>query len=340
MEKLATRPLHNVALAALPLVAVLLAGVVVVNENQRWEAWGERLALHQQKLAEADYRRPPLAGEAQSGNAFDDYARAVALAEPLLTDPAADLMGLWLLPHERLCEPDAELRLAKWRAAMELVRIGAHRTHAEPPAARDPRVQPVRFLASRQLMFAAVLEARRHILVGESRPALELVLEATGMALDTARSPRIFDSMVGVALLQIALRDGLSTELLAGLDTPSREMLLVALDRIDATLPFEFPLRLEQAHCFDYADDLEGDVIFGVFHRWQQRKALDAGRISPDSSAPDPRAWTDLRIHVRTLRAAVERSLGGWRSERETRVDGGGSGRRGVHGAGQRPAGS
>ncbi len=156
-------------------VGLVVAGLAIRGRAAaRWAAVLERQRTALARLGEGDGSRPPLAGVARPGNAWDDYTAAFATLET---------------------EPDRPTPVT--RMALQRVRDGAVRARAwygfDPAASQEPTYRGAIRAAT---MLGALARERRE--AGDAEGALDAVADGLQVAADVGRIPRHAPLMAAV----------------------------------------------------------------------------------------------------------------------------------------------
>lgn len=199
----------------------VLLSILIVLRNQRAERkWAEMTKRTRELLEEAksrDSRRPVLRGEATAGNAWDDYA--LALAEMGRIKVKKDAFANFLRGM-RNAEPElVRERLAKHGAALENLRAGAGRERGQFPYEweRGWNFGTPNYMDVQTLAYFAAARARIWREERRRREAAELLLDTCQFARDHGHNGPHMASAQSMAVYGIALDDlrdlaGLSKE--------------------------------------------------------------------------------------------------------------------------------
>ena len=166
----------------------------------------ERSRAHRAAVKAADGRRPVLRGEAQEGNAWDDYALAQAEVKKF---PNALRLGE-IVDRTPKADPEiAKAALAAHAVALDHLRRGAGRTSSRPPLDWDQgaRMRLPPMSESSGTANLAVLHARALVAEGKSREAAGVLLDVCQYGRDQAADGVVISYMVGLAILSNALTE-------------------------------------------------------------------------------------------------------------------------------------
>lgn len=214
----------------------LLVGGLVARHHHVKAQWARMRGLATAALSAYEARdgaRPPLYGVARSGNAFDGYARAFALASSPELEPARE--ELEALLDDAAARPD----LAAWRSALEALHEAARCDRAVSLAdVRKGFEMPLLDLPSMlDLVRAACLDGRSRIHAGPPREGLHRLLDALALATDLTTSAVLIEQLVGFAQLQSIATAGFGDATLDRLGADDLQMLAEALQRADDRVP-------------------------------------------------------------------------------------------------------
>lgn len=221
------------ALTALPLLAHRW------RVHHAWQAMLETGQALEQSSAQLDATRPVLYGEAQAGNAHEQYALAISmLNEGILED--------WLEVQRAREEasPDAnalrDALVADNAEALAVLKLGAHALDAEYALDWDGEQPPraPRMMGSRNLMSLAVLAADKLLDEGKQDLAADTLLDGLQMAGDTMRCPMLIGQMIGCALLDMGAGKALVEEgLIDKFEPVQLKRLGIGMAQLQASLP-------------------------------------------------------------------------------------------------------
>ncbi len=194
--------------AALSGLAALTGGVLLHRNVDAWHSVRAEAAAIEERLAELDFERGVLWGEAQDGSAMEAYRSAGELVsiERLGYSSLASLMEDLEGPSD-----STELRgligSAPAQEALALVRLGAHRLDAAPVGfpSLDDSNRP-RLVTGRTLVLLVRAHARVLGAEGKDVDAACWLLDAAQMGLDYARTPLTIDRAIGSTLARVALQ--------------------------------------------------------------------------------------------------------------------------------------
>jgi hypothetical protein len=206
---------------------------------------GETKLARMQQIAKArademkalDPGRPVLWGEATPGNAWDDYAKAVA---ELRKFPDARK----LLPiAQKAADADPAVGKAALAAHGDEVlghlRRGAARTSSRYPYEWEKGItMPLPSMSEMQAVASlAVLKARSEIEERKSKEATGILLDVLQFGRDLGADGVLISEMVGIAIMNLALTEMRSTLAAGRFDWPSHEDLSKSLGVLDANFP-------------------------------------------------------------------------------------------------------
>lgn len=304
------------------LATLLLLGLGAVWQQRSMAAQREALvaelaADHAAYLA-LDDRREVLYGQAQPGNAWEAYAKAIGLA----ADPAMPLREDRLEEALRGSHTPSDAELAAWHEPLQALRSGTHcqsaRSLIDLRAGYDAALPNVR--ATLDLGHAAVVSARHALASGAARAGLEQMLDALTFAVDLLRSPVLLEQMLGAVLLQAITTQGLTDPVLVGLAPSELTLLANALASADTQSPSTVNPHGEALLTGSLLIDFKpGDQLPGVsiWHTWRhgfsaQRLALDAlqevRQLAQAVAAERSTDWPQREVRLREFASAVQSS--------------------------------
>lgn len=321
-------------IAAATVLPLLSVGLVVVpsKADERWRemlAWAERT---ERDWVQRDFGRDPLGGEAVEGAAFPHYQKAVERAAELGAADAGLLRDLRLQPGA-VAAAERTAFAERWKPALEELVAGARSRDARPPIRWQQGflVSPFPLLPARNLVNAAVVEARRQCAAGEHEEAVELLLDVATFCCDLQGSPTIVEQMVASSLLGIVVVDGCDEDLLRQLGRAQLERLCKAFAAVDARSPIAFDGRGEalllahtlQKSAIGQTPPTEGDTELeaGIRHGWSRRwAAADAvlllAEVCDDLQKGCDLPWSEREALVTAERERIQRDqsklLVGW----------------------------
>jgi len=293
-------------------IVALLAGAAVVQQrtSASWAAMEQRAAAMQSDFDQRDHRREPLWGEGTGGSAFAEYARAIALAKPLLGQDNKELVATLRRTDAQVAAETTALR-ARWRPAIEALRDGTHCHDARPPQARggDPQSGISNLLLARWLTNVAVFEARALRHEGNHRQAVEWTLDAMTFGNDHVRNGVLINQMIGIALVAIATFEAWPDAALQRLDREALDLFADGLARLDAQFPERLDLRPELLFMVDALRHSPSDAgcgmstaaawRFGFSMRWMAADAFAqyAAALQRWTETPSPR-WPEQQAAI------------------------------------------
>lgn len=303
----------------LSLVIVLAGSAAVVRQRTdlAWSAMQKQVHTIDAAWQLRDHRRLPLYGEGTEGRAFDGYQRAIELGKPLCRGDNKELVAT--LPHwidTKVAGTEA-LR-ERWRPAIDALRAACRCNDARPPqtSAAVPETGILSLLDARWLVNMTVLEARALRLAGQPSNAVERTLDAATFGADLMQTGLLINTIIGAAMVAIAVDEAWPESALSQLDAPSLDLLAEGLDRLDRRLPtftdLDGELRfighwLQHMPLEENKDLSPASWRFGFSTRWMAadaylRFAAAGERIvdGPNLSWPQRKAWLELEIQQMT----------------------------------------
>jgi hypothetical protein len=300
----------------LSLVIVVSGSAAVVRQRTdlAWSAMQKQIHAIDAAWQLRDHRRLPLYGEGTDGRAFDGYEQAIELAKPLCKGSNRELIAT--LPHKNDAKVEGtEALRERWRPAIDALRAASRCNDARPPqtSADAPETGVLSLLDARWLVNMTVLEARALRLAGKPREAVERTLDAATFGADLMQSGLLINTMIGAAVVAIAIDEAWPEDALSKLDGPSLDLLAESLDRLDRRLPsftdLDGELRfighwLQSRPVEENKDFSTSSWRFGFSPKWMAADAYlhfaAAGeRIvdGPNLSWPQRKAWLELEIN-------------------------------------------
>ncbi|HUR38913.1 MAG TPA: hypothetical protein VM222_05445 [Planctomycetota bacterium] len=195
-----------VGIVAAAVVGILLVAVFWVRSvtEARWERFREEMKGRAARERARDPRRPVLRGTGEPGNAWDDYA--IAIAELKKVPDRIKLNDL--VQRTPKGDPASGAAMVEQSpAVLDPLRRGASRSTARIDFEWDKGFSmPVPGLSEgSQIVNLAVLKARSLLEAGKSREAAGLLLDAAQFGRDRADDGPMITEMIGVAMLSTAL---------------------------------------------------------------------------------------------------------------------------------------
>lgn len=308
-------------------IGAVLATLLLIALGALWqqrsmaaqrEALVAQLAADHAAYLALDDRREVLYGQAQPGNAWEAYAKAIGLA----ADPAMPLREDRLEQALRGSHTPSDAELAAWHEPLQALRSGTHRESARSlvdlRAGHDAALPNVR--ATLDLGHAAVVTARHALASAATRAGLEQMLDALTYAVDLLRAPVLLEQMLGAVLLQAIATQGLTDPVLVGLEPTELTLLANALAIADAQTPSTVNPHGESILTGSLLiDSKPGDQLPGVsiWHTWRhgfsaQRLALDAlqesRQIAQAVAADRSPDWPQREARLQELAGTIQSS--------------------------------
>lgn len=284
---------------------------------QREALVAELAADHAAYLALGD-RREVLYGQAQPGNAWEGYAKAIGLA----ADPAMPLREDRLEEALQGSHLPSNVELAAWQPALQALRDGARcqsaRSLVDLRAGYLAALPDVR--AMLDLGHAAMVTARHALANGAARGGIEQMLDALTYAVDLSRSPVLFEQMLGAKLLHAIAAQGLSDPVLVGLEPSELTFLADALAIADAQAPCTVNTHGEALLAGGMLVDYQpGDQLpaVSIWQTWRhgfsaQRLAFDAlqgvRQLAQDVANDRSPDWPQREVRLREFANSIRNS--------------------------------
>jgi len=293
---------HLVLASATCLVALLMsAGAITrVQADAAWDEMATRAEELRARSLDPDATRAPVWGDATDDPAFEHYERAVELMRPLTQEMFAACVKLRELPDEQLVAQLGDLR-ARWRPALDALRAGAHARDVSRSFAPADELHTAELIVCRDIVGAAMLEARAASLEGEQLECVHRTLDAATLGVDCLLDGVLVEQMIATATLAIAVTE-CSDAMLARLSPASLEHLAVGLAALDERLPERIPLDRELrfiATSIQEQPDHPGwcraaTWRYGFSSRWMLADAfLQAADMYDYAATATPRSWAD-----------------------------------------------
>lgn len=272
-----------VAIAAAVLMLIASFAVVPMRAGAEWRSMRARgQELRQQWLAELPAARPPLAGDAVEGRAFDCYRRGTAVMQAL-REHEHELGDLLLLDDAALSHAlanDAQPLRELWMPALAELQRGARSIDARQLRSGFGEISGADLLAHRALCNAAMFEARARRYDGDFDSAVLLSLDAMTLGADLISDGVLIDQMVGATLVAIVC-EAWSDDALAALPRAPRLQLEAGLEQLDARLPVRVDMTREMIYLAenmrvpDWSESCGGGSWrYGFSQRWMLADAF------------------------------------------------------------------
>ena len=268
----------------------------------------ERSRVHLAAVKAADGRRPVLRGDAQEGNAWEDYALAQAEARKF---PQALRLGE-IVDRSPKADPElAKAALAAHAVAIDHLRRGAgrasscagyeweqgHRMHLPPM---------VDFSTTANL---ALLQARALVAEGKSRDAAGVLLDVCQYGRDQASDGVVISYMVGTAILANAFTE-IKDHLAAGkFDKAALEDLDRGLKVLEGSFPRYGQVIMNEALLFtggllDESADGGGGPMRLVYADGVEKMSYAMAATASTESLP----WAEARKEIKRIETEAQDS--------------------------------
>jgi hypothetical protein len=195
-----------VGIVATVVVAVFLVAVFWVRSvtERRWTLYQAEMKARADKERTRDCSRPPLRGTAEPGNAWDDYALAIAEMKKL---QGRDKLGA-LVDRTPKADPAwGETAVAQSGVILEPLRRGASKSTVRRGYdwEQGTMMATTGLLESQQVVSLAILNARSLLDAGKPREAVARLLDAAQFSRDMTDDGPMISEMIGTALLHVFL---------------------------------------------------------------------------------------------------------------------------------------
>jgi hypothetical protein len=172
-------------IASTPLaIAVAFVAWIKAVESRRWAAFEARLPALYAEAKGRDPRRPPLRGEALTGNAWTDYEAAIGL----LGESSGQVLRDFVQRDRKADPAKAEAIVRANGKALELLKAGARRAEVAFAWEIETGNYPERMGSARILVDLAVGKARFLLQEGRREEARDVLLDAAQIAADIGRN--------------------------------------------------------------------------------------------------------------------------------------------------------
>jgi len=204
--------------------------------------WQEMEAQIDELLAQKKYRnsaRPILRGAALSGNAWEDYLKAIRRVESsgIALGPASN----WLKERDKASHEALQRLKDACGPALEDLRRGVQR--AEGQYVRDwdhvlrwieggPPVEPIRALIA-----LGILDVQDRVKLGRSKEAAEILLDLCQFARDAGNNGTLLTLMIGIYHYEYVLAELRDLLLSRGSEPEVAELVARELTILDASFP-------------------------------------------------------------------------------------------------------
>ena len=275
-KRLSPWKLLGIVVGVIVLSVVALIVWASAAGSRKFARMQERSRAHLAAVRAADGRRPVLRGDAQEGNAWDDYALAQAEVKKF---GQANRLGE-IVDRSPKADPEiAKAALAAHGAAIDHLRRGAGRASMRYPYQWEMgSSMPIPgLLEANNVSNLAVLKARALLDEGKSREAAGVLLDVAQLGRDMASDGVVISYMIGVALLGRAF-DETRNHLLAGrFDKGALEDLDRGLEILDGSFPRYGQAQMNEALLFGGSLlDIDGSGPARLLHADAVEKVGDA----------------------------------------------------------------
>ncbi len=193
-------------LGVLLAVLLLAAAWAGCSTSQKWSAFRKR---HDERLARAKAAggaREPLTGPALPGNAWDDYAPALARLKESRRPRGLATQALQK-PDDAEKNAAAREYLAESAEPLGAIRLGVKRGSSLFPMKWDLGMQAELpgLLALQEAASLLAYSARERAAKGDVDGALDDVSAAVQLGIDTVRAPTLISAMIGAALIKMGV---------------------------------------------------------------------------------------------------------------------------------------
>ncbi|MGK0433643.1 MAG: hypothetical protein ACJA0V_002793 [Planctomycetota bacterium] len=266
------------------------AAIVQTKSSEAWRVLAEEREQLRLECRAMPMTREPLWGQATNEIAFGHYEAAGAIMLPL-NDAMREMRSAWLrAPDKDLSKLALTLR-EQWLPALAALRAGAHARQLRDDAERADNSRFVNLLAYRDLVNAALYEARLLLSEGHDVGGVRCLLDALTLGADCVQDGALINQMVGVAMLAIVSID-CSDDMIHAMSPVALEQFAEGLALVDRRLPESMSTKREmlfsldwmRLHQKEYEQQFAGTWQYGFSSRWmvceaQSMAATSAARI-------------------------------------------------------------
>jgi hypothetical protein len=216
-------------IASAVVFPMITIGFLIVDRraNESWDRMAAWADATEEQWRSRDFHRQALWGESAAGASFVCYEQAIAAASEVGAE-ARGRLPVWR-EHQQDATPAEWAEFDRsWSEPIRLMQEGARLDDARLPIEWKDGMEhrTLARLPARDLVNAALVQARRLADGGEAAAAARLVLDAGLFAVDLQQSPILVDQMLASALVAIVAKEGLLDARLAAL--PDEQLRLLA----------------------------------------------------------------------------------------------------------------
>lgn len=218
------------------VIAVIIV-VVSYSRSQRWEAMRRRTAELREESARRDARRPVMEGAPEPGEAWDEYAKALAETARFKSDMGK--LGEFVVRGKKADRAWVVALVGRHKAALDHLRNGARREQGRYPydwssgwSMKTPSLLESQLLANLTAS-AARLEAE----AGRPVEAASLLFDLCQFARDLGHDAPLISEMIAISIYGVAL-DELRDLVLSGSLAPGEwKEVARRLEIVDRSFP-------------------------------------------------------------------------------------------------------